>query len=101
MTFKIGDKIILKKEVEMYSMIAWAEVILEILEVNFDGSYKIRILPNLDRKLIMKRVPDYRLATEREIKIDKIKKIFKKKKKKIYLRNVSFIEKEMNKCYSM
>jgi hypothetical protein len=76
MTFKIGDRIILKKEVEMYLMIAWAEDILEILEVNLDGSYKIRIRPNLDRKLVMKRVPDYRLATEREIKIDKIKKIY-------------------------
>ena len=85
MIFKVGDKIILKKEAEIslkktHGRIAWAEYILEILEIDSDDSYMIRIFPGLDRKLYKERVPDYRLATDREIKIDQIKKMFVKRR---------------------
>jgi hypothetical protein len=89
MAFKVGDKIVLNKEAELYSIMAWAEDILEIIEVNYGEVYTIRIRQDLDGELTMEGVPNYRpntiynvgsenfrLATQKEIKQYLIKKNF-------------------------
>jgi hypothetical protein len=79
--FNVGDKIVLTensmrsiKKVYGYNKHKVKQV-MEVEKVNIDGSYVINLKLNVNR-IIPFRSTHYRLATDSEIKRDKIKNIF-------------------------
>ena len=81
MIFNVGDKIVMKESSIRSIMQVYGynehkvKQVMEVAKVNVDGSCVIKLKLNVD-KIIPFRSIHYRLATDGEIKLDKIKKIF-------------------------
>jgi hypothetical protein len=79
--FNEGDKIVLKESSMRSLMQVYGynehkvKQVMEVEKVNIDGSCVIKLKSDID-KIIPFRSTHYRLATDSEIKRDKIKNIF-------------------------
>ena len=81
MDFKIGDKIILKKEKAAYAKSigypdAFTKEILEIEEIDSKNMYTAQNDLHYFRQFRIGGTFEFRLATDNELKLDKIKKMF-------------------------
>jgi hypothetical protein len=82
--FNIGDKIILKKESAIHLSKAgrdtdFANEIMEVIRTDNHTIYRVQINSGLYKNLYIGGLLEYRLATDNELKLDKIKKMFIKK----------------------
>lgn len=81
MLFNVGDKIVLTESSMQSIMKVYgynddaANRVMEVAKVNNNGSYVINLKLNVNRIIPFKST-HYRLATDNEIKRDKIKKMF-------------------------
>jgi hypothetical protein len=81
MAFKIGDRIVLKKESvkhlsEVKQNAEFANGIMEILSINYHTIFRVKNDSGLFKNIYVGGILEYRLATDSEIKLDKIKKMF-------------------------
>ena len=85
MIYNVGDEIILSEE-QVLSLIkyydtnrALAEGVMKIIEISHRNYYMIEVVRSFPKEniiLTLKGTKNFRLATNSEIKRDKIKKIF-------------------------
>ena len=85
MKFEVGDKIILSEDqvlflIKIHSLNRIsAESVMEIKEIGSNNFYVIEVVPK-NKVILSFESKDFRLATEYEIKRNKIKKLFIDKK---------------------
>ena len=84
MEFKVDDKVVFSEEIVLYTMEHYrysesdARQVMEITRIKPNGFLVVEIKSNVNKTIPFGNKENYRLATESEIKIDEIKRMFVK-----------------------
>ena len=84
MEFKVDDKVVFSEEIVLYTMKYYrysesdARQVMEVTKIKPSGFHVAEVMSNRNKTIPFGNKENYRLATESEIKIDEIKRMFVK-----------------------